>query len=325
MALRHGPRADRDRAPGPRPLRPARHGARRTAYHELPPFRWHDGPRPVLERAEQLPDGSVHLLRIRPVPRGRRARGDGAGRPRDRGAGAARRPRAPRARRSTSDLAGFHRVCAREPLLRSVARLGLGRLLRGTSVFEDVVKVLAASNTHVDRRAALGHAPHVASADAAPHGRRCGRSRRRRLLARIPVRRLAGTYAGSATAPRGSATLARDVVAGRRDLEALDRLPVARAPPATLRTVRGLGPVGVAWLLLLLGHHDEPVLDRADQGVRTAHPRWRRGSLSSAGCAARAPWRGLALWLAARVARPGRRRAPQDDPVAGSPCAPSRS
>ena len=35
--------------------------------HMLPPYRWHEGSRPVLERPEQLPDGSVHLLRIRPA------------------------------------------------------------------------------------------------------------------------------------------------------------------------------------------------------------------------------------------------------------------
>src|SRR5262249_6999644 len=38
--------------------------------HELPPFRWHEGARPVLERAEELPGGSVLLLAIRPAPDG---------------------------------------------------------------------------------------------------------------------------------------------------------------------------------------------------------------------------------------------------------------
>src|SRR4029453_10188855 len=35
-----------------------------------PPYRWHEGRRPFLKRAEELADGSVHLLRIRPEPRG---------------------------------------------------------------------------------------------------------------------------------------------------------------------------------------------------------------------------------------------------------------
>src|SRR5262249_59794297 len=45
------------------------------------------------------------------------------------------------------DLAPFHRLCRRDPLLRRVAALGAGRLLRGTSFFEDVVAAVAAGGS----------------------------------------------------------------------------------------------------------------------------------------------------------------------------------
>src|SRR5262245_9498156 len=37
------------------------------SHDELAPFRWHDGARPLLERAEELPGGAVYHLAIRPV------------------------------------------------------------------------------------------------------------------------------------------------------------------------------------------------------------------------------------------------------------------
>src|SRR4030095_11094846 len=85
-------------------------------HAELPPFRWCDGRRPSLERAEELPDGSVHLLRIRQAPRGVVLEVTGR---------TAREievlaPLAIRVRRALAldqDLAHFHRACARDPLL----------------------------------------------------------------------------------------------------------------------------------------------------------------------------------------------------------------
>src|SRR5262245_709132 len=109
-----------------------------------PPYRWHDGRRPVLERAEELAGGSVHLLRIRPEPRGVVLEVTG----RDAREIEVLAPLAARVRRALSldvDLADFHRRCRADPLLRPLARVGLGRMLRGTSVFEDVVGVLAGS------------------------------------------------------------------------------------------------------------------------------------------------------------------------------------
>src|SRR5262245_56452425 len=40
------------------------------SHDELAPFRWQDGARPLLERAEELPGGAVYHLAIRPVADG---------------------------------------------------------------------------------------------------------------------------------------------------------------------------------------------------------------------------------------------------------------
>src|SRR6516162_2786883 len=123
----------------------------------LPPFRWRDGARAVLERAEELPGGSVLLLSIRPHPGGVVLRATGE----DAREIEVLAPLAARVRRALDldlDLATFHRLCRRDPLLRRVAALGAGRLLRGTSLFEDVVGAVVAGGgvAATARIAALG-------------------------------------------------------------------------------------------------------------------------------------------------------------------------
>src|SRR5437867_5612165 len=115
-------------------------------YYQLPPYRWEDGPRQVLRRAEQLPDGSVYLLEVRPAPGGVRLRVTG----KDADDLVVLAPLAARMRKALrldEDFREFHRLCRREPWLRPIARLGLGRMLRGTSLFEDLVKAIAWTNT----------------------------------------------------------------------------------------------------------------------------------------------------------------------------------
>ncbi len=246
-------------------------------YHELPPFRWQDGARPFLERPEQLPDGSVHLLRIRPALEGVRLEVTG----RDAREIEVLAPLAARVRRALGldqPLAGWRRTPAREPLLRPDARRGPGRLLRGTVMFEDLVKVLVCSHAtwpeavrSITRLTALG--------------RRCPARPGLRAfpgpatLARLSIRQLeARTRLGHGAAR--IATLARDVAAGRCDLDAIERLPPAQATRA-LRAVPGLGASGVSRLLLRLGHRDPPVVEGgrrsgAPPALRTARASQRR-------------------------------------------------
>lgn len=215
----------------------------------LPPsFRWRDGRRPVLERAEQLADGSVYWLRIRPAATGVVLQVTG----RDAREIEVLAPLAARVRRALFldvDLAGFRRTCARDPLLRSATGL-----LRGTSVFEDVVAVLASAARGRD-----GAGSPIAGLAAL--GRRCPAQRTLRAfpdpaaLARVSLRTLRALGLGRHADP--VRMLARDVVRGRRDLDALGQLPLAAATRA-LRGIRGLGAVGRSRLLLTLGHFDVP-------------------------------------------------------------------
>src|SRR5262245_23511493 len=154
-----------------------------------PPYRWHEGRHPFLERAEELADGSVHLLHVRPEPRGVVLEVTG----RDAREIEVLAPLAARVRHALMldvDLADFHRTCRADPLLRTLARAGAGRVLRGTSVFEDVVRVLAGCDS-------------MAAAAARPLGRivRLGRRCPARpgvrtfpspaAVARTPISRLA--------------------------------------------------------------------------------------------------------------------------------------
>ena len=250
----------------------------------LPPFRWHDGERPVLERAEELPGGSVLLLSIRPHPGGVVLRATGQ----DASEIEVLAPLAARVRRALDldlDLAAFHRLCRRDPLLRRVAALGAGRLLRGTSLFEDVVGAVVAGGgvAATARIAALGR-----RCPAAPELRAFPEPRR---LARMAVRRLERTGLGSrARMVSALATL---------QLNGLEHLP-RRQLAARLARTAGVDRATVAWLMLLLGHHDRPALDRATVAFVTR----AFGSDRSAGSAfgrriARwRPWGGLALWWA---------------------------
>src|SRR5262245_9106072 len=97
-------------------------------YRELAPYRWRDGARPILRRAEQLPDGSVYLLTIRPLDDGVLLRVVG----RDAREIEVLAPLAARVRRALMldvDLTAFHRTCRRNARLRPLARLRAGRLL----------------------------------------------------------------------------------------------------------------------------------------------------------------------------------------------------
>jgi hypothetical protein len=96
----------------------------------------------VLRRAEELPDGTVHLLEMRPERNGvfLRATGPGAS---SGTVPASLAARVRKALRMDEDFRAFHRLCRARPELRHIARLGLGRMLRGTSLFEHLVKAIA--------------------------------------------------------------------------------------------------------------------------------------------------------------------------------------
>src|SRR5262245_1448762 len=268
----------------------------------LPPFRWRDGARPVLERAEELPGGSVLLLSIRPHPGGVVLRATGE----DASELEVLAPLAARVRRALDldlNLGAFHRLCRRDPLLRRVAALGAGRLLRGTSLFEDVVGAVVAGGGG----AVVAGGGGAAAATIAALGRRCPAAPELRAfpvprtLARMALRRLERAGLGSrARVVSAVATL---------QLDGLERLPRRRLAARLARTA-GVDCATVAWLMLLLGHHDRPVLDRAAVHfvTRVFGPDRSADSAFGRRIARWHPWGGLALWWAQWLETPAATR-----------------
>jgi 3-methyladenine DNA glycosylase/8-oxoguanine DNA glycosylase len=232
-------------------------------YHELVPYRWEDGRVPTLHRVERLPNRSVYRLLVRPAARGVVLRVTG----RDAGEAEVLAPLAARMRRSLrldEDLADFHRLCRLDPDLRPIARLGVGRLLRGTTLFEDLVKAIAWTNTTwlgavsmVERLGRLGS--------------RCAAEPRLRAfptpqqILRAGEQGLRDRTGLGYRAPYVIA-LAHRVATGTLDLDTLaahaSSLPSAELAE-TLGSIRGAGPATVAYGLMLLGHYDRPAIDSA--------------------------------------------------------------
>jgi len=266
-------------------------------YFELAPCRWRDGRRPVLVRAEALGPRRVYRLEIRPAPpRGVVLRATGH----DADEAEVLAPLAARVRtalRLDHDLRDFRRLCRSSPSLRPLARLGAGRILHGTTLFEDLVKAIAWTNTTwagavatIARLGALG--------PPCPVDRTLRAFPSAAALARIDADELR-LRTGLGYRARHVAALARDVEAGTRDLDAL-AAAVSTLPRDTvvreLRTIAGVGPATAGYVAAMLGRTDVPVVDRATL-------RWMRaasGASTPEAVARRAArwgrFAGLALW-----------------------------
>jgi 3-methyladenine DNA glycosylase/8-oxoguanine DNA glycosylase len=258
------------------------------------PWVWAGGRRPVLRRAERLHGRAVHLLEIRPAPGGvvLRAVGPGANEIEQLA------PLAARVRRALQldvDLTDLHRRCHGQSGLAWIARGALGRIVHGTTLFEDCVAAL------------LGDAamPHLVA-----YGRRCPELPALRAcptpldLATVGTR---GLRARTGLDRRADAAvrLARAVVAGRGGLPTLDARAASLSRPALLRALRalpGLSSSASATLAPLLGHHERLALDRLTlrRATRVLLPgRPPRAAELRRRLAPLGPWGGLVLALCA--------------------------
>lgn len=268
-------------------------------YYELPPCCW-DGR--SLRRAEAL-DGAVYLLHCRDLPLGSRTeaavRLTIAG---DRPIEAHSQRELVRRTRVMlglgHNLAEFYAICRREPHLRSIPRFGAGRLLRGTTLFEDTVKAIAWTNTTwpqavkmIGKLGALGEpCPAAPDLRSWPSPERITKAGRRYL---------------EGEAKLGYRTiyileLAERVVSGDLDLASIEGIEDSEKQAKALLGIKGAGPATVAYLQAMLGHYDRPVLDSATLGYlaktyfrgRTPSPKQVERKLAVYG-----RWRGLILWF----------------------------
>lgn len=165
------------------------------------------------------------------------------------------------------DLSGFYAAVAGDPDLAWAAR-GAGRLLRGATVFEDVIKTVCTTNCAWSATvrmvgALVGRLGEPAP--GAPPGDVAGRA--------FPTpAAMAGAgddfYAGVARAGyRGPylREIARSVAAGELDLEELLATDAPGLPDdeveRRLLALPGVGPYAAAHVMLLLGRHSRLVLD----------------------------------------------------------------
>lgn len=155
------------------------------------------------------------------------------------------------------DLSGFHAQCRRVPSHGKAATSGFGRLLCGTTRFEDTVKVITTTNTtwrqtvrmnellcqHFGRRGSGGNAfpspDDIAASDVGDLQDRARLGYRAKTIHQ----------------------LAKLIVSGELDIEAdVSAMPTAELEKE-LRRLPGIGPYGSAHLLAMEGRHDLIAVD----------------------------------------------------------------
>lgn len=261
----------------------------------LPPFGW-DATGGVLDRVERLSSGRVVKLRVQGSDEGVTI--DVA----DNLTEAERGEMVDRVGwmlQLKQDLSEFYALAQDEPALADLEESAKGRILRSSTLFEDVIKTILTTNVQwsgtirmaealVDRFGLL--LPSDASQRAFPHADALASTDEPSLRA-----------AGLGYRAPYVLGLARSIASGARDLEALRR---SELPAVELRqrllTIKGVGDYAAANLMILLGRYDfvpvdswartmvsrewydgEPV-GRAE--VETAFKEW-------------GPWKGLAYWF----------------------------
>ncbi|HVH65472.1 MAG TPA: hypothetical protein VM674_05500 [Candidatus Acidoferrum sp.] len=204
------------------------------------------------------------------------------------------------------DLSAFYAVAADDPDLAWVVE-GAGRMVRSPTVFEDVVKTVCTTNTSWGGttrmiNALVEHLGEKApgAPDHGPYGRAFPTPD---AMAAAPERfykKVAGTgYRGAYLK-----TLARNVAAGRVDLEILstatrDGLPDAEMD-RRLQALPGVGPYAAAHIMLMLGRYDRLILDSWTRPTY-AHLLGKKRPVSDRLIIRRfaryGPYAGLAFWL----------------------------
>lgn len=209
-------------------------------WRRLPPFLWRDDTQ-TLERTEEMPDGSVVVLRLQGQDTTLLIAVEGD-------ADEAKITR--RVRRMLQidlPLDEFHAYCRERPELASLAECRQGRMLRCPTLWEDVVKVIATTNTTWAQTIAMSGrlvAEFGAQGLAFPTPQHIAAVSFEEFAARARLGyRSAYVY-----------QIADDIAAGRLNLEAWqERDLTATELRKLLLSLPGIGPYGAACQMLYLG------------------------------------------------------------------------
>jgi len=268
---------------------------RSHGWYQCPPFRW-DEDDGVLVRGERVGDDDV-LIRTRQTGEAEIAievvgGGDGAARE------ATARMR--RMLRLDEDLSGFFALAADKPRVAPATARGWGRILRGSSLWEDVAKSLLGTNVAwrqavrmIDQLARLGPmSSHAEDLPLFPTPQEVLDAGEQVIRDRVRCGYRAPYLLG----------IAGGVLDGRFPLDAWDReardLDTSEVQ-RRLQSLPGIGPATSAYLLTFLGHYDRPTIDSSTVAYAAEHHfDGEKRSLAETGALFDhyAPYRALGAW-----------------------------
>jgi N-glycosylase/DNA lyase len=177
------------------------------------------------------------------------------------------------------ELGEFHALCAKRKSHRAVAEARFGRLLCGSTLFEDAVKIIATTNTAWAQTVRMTTLLVEACGEPSASGSRAFPTPAR--VAELGEAALRERCRMGYRAPYVAA-LARGIVGGEIDLGAIaDAALPTEALFKSYRRLPGIGPYGSAHLLAMDGRHDYIAVDTEFRAhVRRRH--LRRGEPTDA-------------------------------------------
>jgi 3-methyladenine DNA glycosylase/8-oxoguanine DNA glycosylase len=206
--------------------------------------------------------------------------------------------------RLDEDLSPFYERAAADPDLAWASR-GAGRLVRGQTVFEDVVKTICTTNCawSATERMVGALVQHLGEqAPGAPPDTPLGRAfPTPQAMADAPLDFYRDVVRAGYRAPYLH-DLADSIVRGELDLEALGNTSAVELPDdeveARLLTLPGVGPYAAAHIMLLLGRYSRLILDSWTR-PKYARVNGRKAKDSTIERRFRryGPYAGLAFWL----------------------------
>ena len=224
-------------------------------WRSLAPFSW-DPETGVLERAQVFSGGDVGIVRVSESESGELIIAINIDVQESELSGWVRRML-----QLDLPLERFYSFCAGEPKLRHVPSLKQGRLLRSPSLFEDVVKVIATTNTTWAQTRAM--VARIVSNFGSPVP---GDPLRRAFptpeqIANVPLENF-GAAAKLGYRNTSVHRIAVEITNGRLDLESLqDPVLPAEELYRKLMGLPGIGPYAASCLMIYLGRYDRVNVD----------------------------------------------------------------